>query len=144
MCKFRNDPEQTSFLRHYSNQDYGRMPLTKQCKSNFIPLMLINKLLSEKSVHFSSLNVCDKCLIPLKMRRQILCSSFKQVKCKWLLMLIVNLTIYSAKVAFPGYSHYKASSTRLLPNHDQKEPANKQSKGMIIALQYERHMLYCL
>lgn len=44
------------------------MPLTRQCKANFIPLMLINKLLSEKSMHFSPLNVCDKFLIRLKMK----------------------------------------------------------------------------
>lgn len=44
------------------------MPLTRQCKANFIPLMLINKLLSEKSMHFSPLNVCDKFLIYLKMK----------------------------------------------------------------------------
>lgn len=68
MCKFRSDPEQTSFLHRHSNQDDGRMPLTRQCKANFIPLMLINKLLSEKSMHFSSLNVCDKFLICLKMK----------------------------------------------------------------------------
>lgn len=47
MHKFRSDPEQMSFLHHHSNQDYGKMPLTRLCKSDFIPLMLINKLLSE-------------------------------------------------------------------------------------------------
>lgn len=52
------------------------MPLTRQCKANFIPLMLINKLLSEKSMHFSPLNVCDKFLIRLKM---------KEMKKHWLL-----------------------------------------------------------
>lgn len=50
MHKFRSDPEQTSFLHHHSNQDYGKMPLTRLCKSEFIPLMLINKLLSENQL----------------------------------------------------------------------------------------------
>lgn len=61
MHKFRSDPEQTSFLHHHSNQDYGKTPLTRLRKSEFIPLMLINKLLSEKSIEFpfSPLNVCD-------------------------------------------------------------------------------------
>lgn len=57
-----------SFLHPHGNQEDGRMPLTRQCKANFIPLMLINKLLSEKSMHFSPLNVCDKFLICLKMK----------------------------------------------------------------------------
>lgn len=65
-----------SFLHPHSNQDDGRMPLTRQCKANFIPLMLINKLLSEKSMHFSPLNVCDKFLICLKM---------KEIQKHWLL-----------------------------------------------------------
>lgn len=47
------------------------MPLTRQCKANFIPLMLINKLLSEKSMHFSSLNVCDKFLNMSENEREI-------------------------------------------------------------------------
>lgn len=81
MCKFRSDPEQTSFLHRHSNQDDGRMPLTRQCKANFIPLMLINKLLSEKSMHFSSLNVCDKFLMCLKMKEKYRSIGYWQVKC---------------------------------------------------------------
>lgn len=84
MCKFRSDPEQTSFLHRHSNQDDGRMPLTRQCKANFIPLMLINKLLSEKSMHFSSLNVCDKFLICLKMKEKYRSIGYWQVKCRQL------------------------------------------------------------
>lgn len=70
-----------SFLHCHSNQDDGRMPLTRQCKANFIPLMLINKLLSEKSIHFSSLNVCDKFLICLKMKEKYRSISCWQVTC---------------------------------------------------------------
>ena len=81
MCKFRSDPEQTSFLHRHSNQDDGRMPLTRQCKANFIPLMLINKLLSEKSMHFPSLNVCDKFLICLKMKEKYRSLGYWQVRC---------------------------------------------------------------
>lgn len=111
MCKFRSDPEQTSFLHRHSNQDDGRMPLTRQCKANFIPLMLINKLLSEKSMHFSSLNVCDKFLICLKMKGKYRSISYWHVKCGQLPWQVTHARVLRQRCT------RKVCINRLLGNH---------------------------